>query len=218
MRCAAHDENDGYCPKYMISKNENSGALLEKKDAPGCAEGGVAAHPEITVGIGSKIRDIRSRSGLGSLIDSAHKLGFNKNTIASYENGLSLPDIDFLVVFAAKTGADLNELVRLRLAASRYATVRALVETSIDVKPAPVAEEPPTRSPGEVEFQRGKDWSMLEALLRICEDRLGREVSPETLDKIADIVKSWESATDLRQDLVARMERVKAGVALLRSE
>lgn len=57
---------------------------------------------------------------------AAEKLGFNHNTIASYETALSLPDIDFLVVFAAKTGADLNDLVRLRLAASRYPEARAL--------------------------------------------------------------------------------------------
>lgn len=72
-----------------------------------------------------KIQDVR-KSAIGSLVSAAGALGFNKNTIDSYEREKSLPDIDFLVVFAAKTGADLNELIRLRLAASRYPEARAL--------------------------------------------------------------------------------------------
>ena len=75
---------------------------------------------------GRKIREIRERSGLGTRIAAAEKLGFNKNTLASYETALSLPDIDFLVVFSDRTGVSLSELLRLRLQVSRYPAVRAL--------------------------------------------------------------------------------------------
>lgn len=86
----------------------------------------MTSQPENYIAVGDAIRKIREESGLGSLISASEKLGFNKNTIASYERGLTLPDIDFLVVFAEKTGTDFNELLRLRLAASRYETAREL--------------------------------------------------------------------------------------------
>lgn len=86
-----------------------------------------------------KIRSIRE-ARLGSYEKAGGEIGFNKNTIASYEKGLTLPDIDFLFVFADRTGADLNELLRLRLAASRYETVRALVGAAQVDKPAPRAQ------------------------------------------------------------------------------
>lgn len=66
---------------------------------------------------------------LGSYEKAGRETGFNKATVASYENGQSLPDIDYLFVFADRTGADINELLRLRLASSRYETTRALADT-----------------------------------------------------------------------------------------
>lgn len=74
-----------------------------------------------------KIKSLREGK-FGSLEKAGDQLGFNKNTISSYEKGLSLPDIDFLFVFADRTGADINELLRLRLASSRYETTRALAD------------------------------------------------------------------------------------------
>ena len=52
-----------------------------------------------------KIRAIRE-GFFGSYEKASAGLGFNKNTIASYEKGLTLPDVDFLFVFADRTGAD----------------------------------------------------------------------------------------------------------------
>lgn len=110
---------------YMIKKEITGANQPEKKDASGCAAQGVAMEPEAGRILSGKIQDVR-KAVLGSLVSAAAALGFNKNTIDSYEREKTLPDIDFLVVFAAKTGADLNELVRLRLAASRYPEARAL--------------------------------------------------------------------------------------------
>lgn len=69
-----------------------------------------------------KIRDEK----LGSYEKAGLALGFNKGTIASYEKGQTLPDVDFLFAFANYTGADINELIRLRLACSKYDSVREL--------------------------------------------------------------------------------------------
>jgi phage repressor protein C with HTH and peptisase S24 domain len=80
-----------------------------------------------------KIRSIRETC-FGSYEKAGAGLGFNKNTIASYEKGLTLPDIDYLFVFADRTGADINELIRLRLACSRYPSVRALVSAASAVQ------------------------------------------------------------------------------------
>jgi len=110
----------------MIKKEISGANQPEKKDASGCVAQGGADQPEAARFLGARIREIREKTGLGRRTVAAEKLGFNHNTIASYETALSLPDIDFLVVFADKTGADLNELVRLRLAASRYPEARAL--------------------------------------------------------------------------------------------
>lgn len=76
--------------------------------------------------IGETVRLIREASGLGSIEKAAKTFGINKNTLAGYELGKFLPDIDFLVVFADKTGADFNELLRVRLASSRDEKVRGL--------------------------------------------------------------------------------------------
>lgn len=84
-----------------------------------------------------KLRELRE-AHLGSYEKAAFAMGFNKNTVASYEKGQTLPDIDFLFVFADRTGADINELIRLRLACSRYESVRALVASA----PAPQAQTP----------------------------------------------------------------------------
>ncbi len=76
-----------------------------------------------------RLRDIREGT-LGSYEKAAFAMGFNKNTVASYEKGQTLPDIDYLFVFADRTGADINELIRLRLACSKYESARALVTKS----------------------------------------------------------------------------------------
>lgn len=109
----------------MNKKDIKRAVEPEKKDASSSIAQGEAVEPEAARVLAGKIQDVR-KAALGSLVTAAASLGFNKNTIDSYEREKTLPDIDFLVVFADKTGADLNELLRLRLQASRYPTVRAL--------------------------------------------------------------------------------------------
>lgn len=66
--------------------------------------------------IGEALRRVRGRLTLDEL---ALRMSVHKNTLGNYERGERLPDIDFLAVFAAATGADLGELLALRLEAGR---------------------------------------------------------------------------------------------------
>lgn len=78
---------------------------------------------------------------LGSIATVAEKLGFNKNTVAGYENGLSIPDIDYLAAFADLSGYDLVALLRVRLAESRYESTRQAglhLTDRLQMRPEPV--------------------------------------------------------------------------------
>lgn len=219
-----------------MTKKDISGAVEpEKKVASGSAAQGGAVEPEAARFLGARIRDIREKTGFGRRTVAAEKLGFNHNTIASYETALSLPDIDFLVVFAAKTGADLNELVRLRLAASRYPEARAL-EGYIDVgriaTPAEIAGKPVPGTDRALEAlanpvaylareqtanpDAAPDYALLESLIRFAERRLARNITPMLLEKIEQVLEAWGPIAGGRPDLTARMNRIQASVELLR--
>lgn len=76
------------------------------------------------------LRSLRTAGGHGSIEAFAGVLGVNKNTLGSYERGEALPDIDFLARFSAETGAELAELLRLRIeAAGMDPSVLGLYET-----------------------------------------------------------------------------------------
>lgn len=76
--------------------------------------------------LGMFIRSVRTEGGFGSL-DRFHALvGVAKSTLAAYEQGKLLPDVDFLARFAKVTGANFNELLRLRLACSKDEDAREL--------------------------------------------------------------------------------------------
>jgi transcriptional regulator with XRE-family HTH domain len=78
--------------------------------------------------IGLFLRSIRESGGHGSIASLAKQLGIDKNTLQSYETGRTLPDADFLAVFADRTGADFNELLRLRLLSGKTPEARRLGE------------------------------------------------------------------------------------------
>lgn len=67
-----------------------------------------------TTRLGERLRKGRRASGR-TIEDLAPTLGVNKNTLAAYERGERLPDVDFLAVFAARTGVPFLELLILRL-------------------------------------------------------------------------------------------------------
>lgn len=71
---------------------------------------------------------MRESASLGNQKEAGELLGVSGNTLGSYERGEVLPDVDFLAVFAAKTGADFQELLRLRLASGKTEEARRLSE------------------------------------------------------------------------------------------
>jgi phage repressor protein C with HTH and peptisase S24 domain len=65
--------------------------------------------------LGSKLREIREKNKLGSLKEFAPLLEISNNTLATYELGTVLPDVDFLINFCEETGTDFGELLDLRI-------------------------------------------------------------------------------------------------------
>lgn len=89
--------------------------------------------------LGVRLKELRKHNQLGSLPEACKLFSVSPNTLGSYERGLTLPDVEFLAEFAARTGGDFNELLRLRLASSPNEAARALAGT------AQVEVEKPTR-------------------------------------------------------------------------
>ncbi len=70
--------------------------------------------------LGKRLAELRKAAKIGNQEVLGLKLGVTKNTIWHYESGRTLPDLDLLASFAKLTGADLNELIQLRLAAGGH--------------------------------------------------------------------------------------------------
>lgn len=69
---------------------------------------------------------LKRMRGRMTIDDLATRTGVHKNTIGNYERGERLPEIDFLVAFAKVTGADLWELVLMRVQAAANPQATAL--------------------------------------------------------------------------------------------
>lgn len=60
------------------------------------------------------------------------------------------------------------------------------------------------------------DWLMLEVLLRVAEYKLQEPMTIDLADKIERVVIAWTPVAADRPDLAARLDRLRAAVALLR--
>jgi transcriptional regulator with XRE-family HTH domain len=67
---------------------------------------------ERTNQLGEALRTARGERSIEAL---SRDLDVNKNTLGDYERGVRNPEVDFLVRFAAATGADLGRLLGMRL-------------------------------------------------------------------------------------------------------
>jgi phage repressor protein C with HTH and peptisase S24 domain len=67
---------------------------------------------ERTNQLGEALRTARGERSIEAL---SKDLDVNKNTLGDYERGVRNPEVDFLVRFAAATGADLGRLLGMRL-------------------------------------------------------------------------------------------------------
>lgn len=65
--------------------------------------------------LGEALRAARGDVSIEALAD---ELNVSRNTLGGYERAERVPEVDFLVAFAQKTGADLGQLIGLRLRAA----------------------------------------------------------------------------------------------------
>lgn len=75
--------------------------------------------------LGDALRRARGERSIEAL---AEALEVSRNTLGDYERGVRAPEMDFLVRFAAATGADLSRLLSLRLNISSGASERNILE------------------------------------------------------------------------------------------
>ena len=63
------------------------------------------------------LQELRTSAGFSNRGALAEKIGYSTSLVAKAETGQRMPGIDFLAAFCTETGADFNELLRLRLEA-----------------------------------------------------------------------------------------------------
>ena len=78
--------------------------------------------------LSAQIRSIRRLRGDETIDDFAKELGVAPKTLSNYELGKRLPDVDFLAEFSRITGADLHQLINLRLQAGGFEPLRPSVQ------------------------------------------------------------------------------------------
>ena len=84
--------------------------------------------------LGRELRKWRESGKFGPLKVACELFGVSHATLGAYEQGKGLPDVDFLANFADKTGADFNELLRLRLASGKTEAARELASHYREVR------------------------------------------------------------------------------------
>lgn len=87
---------------------------------------------------------LRAARGEHTIEGLAELLGVNKNTVGGYERGERLPDLDFLARFATVTGADLLEMIEMRLRESSEAAANQAAAQVHELRGHLVQETPPT--------------------------------------------------------------------------
>ncbi|MFK5894247.1 MAG: helix-turn-helix transcriptional regulator [Pseudomonadota bacterium] len=86
-----------------------------------------------TQNLGRSLRDARLLGNFGSIEVFCKLVGVNKNTLGAYERGERLPDVDFLSVFAEKTGKDFFYILKLRLNESKNTDAHLMAQRLNDL-------------------------------------------------------------------------------------
>lgn len=117
----------------------------------------------------------------------AEIVGAHKNTLANYETGKRLPDVQFLVAFSNATGADLAELVRLLIQSGEHQPrEKSVLDTLSDLGiinrghfetvPAPSSTPDPAR---------------LRLAITMAEDAAAASSTPMSPDHKSDLVMTF---------------------------
>ena len=135
--------------------------------------------------LGLKLLEIRKRSGLGSQRAAAAVLETTANTVWNYEKGKTLPDIDYLANFARHTGADLDELLALRLVAGGHE------RPTLTVRESPLEYQVP---PNLAALRSRLMISVMpqEWALYLTELVLRGKISEAAAGEIADFFDTWQ--------------------------
>lgn len=112
------------------------------------------------------LRSLRESGGHGSIASLASRLGVDKNTLQGYESGRTLPEVDFLAVFADRTGADFNELLRLRLESGKTEEARLLSKEYERIQENKAKYEAAQKVTAEEDYIRGDFFDDKEAAKR----------------------------------------------------
>ncbi len=138
-------------------------------------------------GLGARLVAYRKRSGLGSQRVAAKELGTTVNTIWSYENEKTLPSLDFLANFAAKTGSNLYELVALRLKAGGHEIEMELGRVMDDTQDGYQVRLADCAAHARRALLEAKEidsaWS-----LAIMEMAVRGEISPQGIDRLIQFI------------------------------
>ncbi|WP_152525375.1 helix-turn-helix transcriptional regulator [Marinobacter sp. EN3] len=78
--------------------------------------------------LGKMLKEWRAQANLGPVKDACKVLGVSHGALGMYEREESLPDVDFLAVFAEKTGANFFSLLEARLRSGKTEQARDLAD------------------------------------------------------------------------------------------
>lgn len=171
--------------------------------------------------LAERLQQLRERAGIPSQQALAGVLEVAKNRVWSYEKGNTLPDIDFLARFARATGADLNELIRLRLQAAGFSDEATALEDARAEYMTMTGAGGDQRVDVAAHARRAllaeknldPAWS-----LAIMELATRGEISPEGVDRLLDFVRewslsderAWEWIEDHSDEVINHVEELRA--------
>ena len=112
-----------------------------------------------------------------------------KNRVWSYEKGKTLPDIDYLANFARHTGADLDELLALRLVAGGHK------RPAMSVRDRPLEYHVPPNL-AALRSRLMVSVMPMEWALYLTELVLRGKISEEAAGEIADFWDSWRPSIE----------------------
>lgn len=149
----------------------------------------------------------RGRSG-ESQTALAKRLGVHKNSLAMYERGERLPDVDFLAAFAAHTGVPFGELLQLRLHESEVPEARTLANAVRDTYKIEAAQ-------GRAVQSYEIDQELLADVIEILEEELRARNQAMSAEKKAVVIS--EIYTLMRESEAGEHRSMSDFASLIRS-
>ena len=140
--------------------------------------------------LAERLQQLRERAGIPSQQALATELEVAKNRVWSYEKGHTLPDIDFLARFAQTTGADLGELIRLRLEAAGFGDQAEMLQEPHGEYMLGGGQAVDSAAHARRALLSAKDldpsWS-----LAIMEMATRGRITPEGVDQLIELLGEW---------------------------